>query len=149
MSLVGYELSDGLYVNLDRNTPSNGLAKIGLSIPLVQGLITDERRIEIQKAQIMIKANENEKQLIINNLLFDASIVYLNWTKSEFAYQLYQQSLQYAKERMSGMVGAFEQGDKSVLDTLEANLIYRDRLLMLKNMEMERQSQILKSSVFL
>lgn len=47
---IGFEKNNGSYLNGESNTPSNGLGYIGLQLPLLKNLITDQRRTTLKQS---------------------------------------------------------------------------------------------------
>ena len=76
---LGFERATGPKVSTDRSTPATGLISLGLSLPLGQRLITDERRTALVQARALRDVAIAEEQGMINKLLLDAAKVYGNW----------------------------------------------------------------------
>ena len=117
---TGWEYSYGSYVNPERSTPLEGLGYAGVSVSLAQGLLMDKRRAELMKAKQYQQLTQNERDNLVNDLLRDAIYQYWEWSASYAKYQLLSESLNDSKKRFKGIRLAFEFGDLSVLDTLEA-----------------------------
>ena len=117
---TGWEYSYGSYVNPEHNTPLDGLGYAGVSVSLAQGLLMDKRRAELMKAKQYQQLTQNERDNLVNDLLRDAIYQYWEWSASYAKYQLLSESLNNSRTRFKGIRKAFEFGELSVLDTLEA-----------------------------
>ncbi|MEZ4934431.1 MAG: TolC family protein [Saprospiraceae bacterium] len=109
--------------------PSNGQAIVGLTVPLLQGLVIDERRAGLFQANILRSANDNERRLQMNDLLLDASKTYWNWALANAWVGIYEQAVEVAERRFEGLRESYLQGDKPAIDTLEAFIQVQDRTM--------------------
>ena len=62
-------MNSGAYVNPADYTSNAGLLALGVSVPLLKGLVIDERRMAKKRAEVMLEAGNLEQQLAINELL--------------------------------------------------------------------------------
>ena len=85
---VGYEKNSGPNINPEDYTPSSGLSYLGISIPLGQGLIIDERRATIRQARLLKNLAEADKIKMINKLLLQAAKDYWDWMYCYKKWQL-------------------------------------------------------------
>ncbi len=76
---VGYLWSDGVFLNASDNLPTAGQAVIGVELPLVQGLAIDKRRTQVKQAKLYREANVAARQVMINDLLLEATVAYWDW----------------------------------------------------------------------
>ena len=79
---AGFEDNEGYYLNPQNKTPTNGLTSLGISVPLGQGLLINQRMADLQKAKIQVKLSQAEQKLMAIAILYDASIAYFNWKKT-------------------------------------------------------------------
>lgn len=115
---AGLENNGGEYIN-----PENTLGQssyLGVEVPLGKGLLMDGRRAALQQAKILQNQSQQARLNAINDLLFDAYAAYWQWAGMYSLYRLYNQYLQVASERYRLVKIAFQQGDRSSMDTLEA-----------------------------
>lgn len=126
---LGYNYASGVFLNPENNLPADGQAVLGLTMPLLQGLVIDERRANLFQAKILRQANEAEQRSIRNDLLLDAAKAYWNWALANAWLQTYEQAVQVARVRLDGLRESFEVGDKPAIDTLEALIQVQDRSL--------------------
>lgn len=126
---AGYENNSGAYLNAENRLPDDGLWYAGLQIELGNGLLIDERRAELKKAKVFVKASELEKKVILNELVYEASIAYWNWQMTYKNLTVFEQTEENARIRLESVVNAFKFGDKAAIDTLEASIQWQNRLL--------------------
>lgn len=120
--IASFERGRGLFVNPEASTPADGLYRVGLSLPVGQGLFIDKRRADLRKAQIYRDATYLEQQLILNDLLYDAAQNYWAWVLSFQELQVYNQAVQLSTEVLDGLRQSFILGDRAAVDTLEASI---------------------------
>ncbi len=128
---AGYNYSSGVFLNPESKLPANGQAVLGLSLPLLQGLVMDERRAGLYQARIFQRANMAEQRLILNDLLYAAAKSYWDWSLADAWVQTYREAVRNAEVRLEGIRGSWEQGDRPAIDTLEALIQVQDRRLEL------------------
>lgn len=119
---TGYEVNRGVYLSEENSTPTSGLWYAGVEIPLGQGLFFDERRAAIKSAQVFKDNSENEKRLIINDLLLDAYSAYWLWYEAYQKLKIAEEGLQFATVRFNGVKENALQGDVPIIDTVEAKI---------------------------
>lgn len=105
---------------LNNSDTRGGLFQLGVQVPLLQGLLYNKRRAELQKAEIYLEIKKNEWIIYKNNLLLDAAKAYLNYSKN---YQLLQINLTAYKnnaERYSMIRQSIELGERPAIDSAEA-----------------------------
>jgi outer membrane protein TolC len=127
---LGYEYNTGQYLNPENKTPVDGQTYAGISLPLGQGWLIDQRRAAIRQAQVYTQAAEAEKFKILNKLLLEATKDYWEWS---FAYQrwlLYTQAYDLALIRYRGVRERVDQGDLAAIDTVEARIEVNNRKLL-------------------
>lgn len=103
----------------DELTPGRS-SYFGIEVPLAKGLILDKRRATLQQAKIFRNQSEQEKQAIINNLLYEAYLAYGNWAINYELYALFNNYLKVSNDRLRLIKIAAKNGDRSPMDTLEA-----------------------------
>lgn len=128
---AAYTWSSGIFLNESNTLPANGQAVLGVEVPLVQGLFFDQRRAQVQQAELFREANEAERRNIVNNLLLDAAMSYWKWAYQFQELQVYETSLRLAQDRFQIIKESYLQGDKPAIDTLES-------LIQIQNFEVQR-----------
>ncbi len=124
---VGYNWTNGIFLNPENNLPSAGQAYAGVKWSLARGLMIDERRAALQQAKIMIQANVVEQQAIVNDLLLDAGKAYWEWVNAYNDLKIFEEAHRLAKVRLTGVKSSFLQGDKPAIDTLESTIQVQTR----------------------
>ena len=131
------DFNNGAYVNPNDNVPNNGLMAIGVQLPLLQGLIIDERRMSKQRAQQIKEMAELETTIAINELLFQSTQLYLDWWISEKKLKFQTDLLSKATERHQATRSRFLGGDRSAMDTLESYITQETRKQQLQEVRLE------------
>jgi outer membrane protein TolC len=146
---TGYEQNEGVYLNPENNTPAKGLYYTQISLPLVQGLMTDERRTILKQSQINVKASQAELDFQLNELFYKAGKSYLEWQLSYMNLSIYREALELAKQRFLAMKKSSELGDRPSIDTVESGILVLDRLASWQQAEMEFKNKSIQLSGFL
>lgn len=124
---AGYEQNGGAYLNPENSTSGGGLLYAGLSLAVGRGLLIDERRAELRKAQLYQKSTILEQRLMLNELLLDAGKAYWHWFEAYQILQVYNEAIQLAQVRFSAVKQQTLAGDKPAIDTLEASIQLQNR----------------------
>jgi hypothetical protein len=66
---AGFEDNEGYYLNPQNKTPNNGLAALGISVPIGQGLLINQRMADLQKAKIQVRLSQAEQKCSMLQLL--------------------------------------------------------------------------------
>lgn len=119
---LGYDLNSGTYLDPSINTPDDGLLAAGLSMPLLQGLLTDERRTAFRMAQAFSDFSEAERKAQYNRLMFEAYGAYWNWWSSVEKTTIADDMLNIASVRFDAIKERAFAGDRPFIDTVEAFL---------------------------
>lgn len=146
---AGFENNEGYYLNPEHTTPMDGLASLGISVPVGQGLWINKRMADLSKAKTQIKLSEAEVKLEAIAVLYDASLAYFNWKKNYEEVQLYQNYIQNAQSRYKGIQSLIEQGDKPAIDSIEAGITVKNRLLSLEDSNLKLAKARLELSNYL
>ncbi|WP_196885324.1 TolC family protein [Aureivirga sp. CE67] len=144
-----YEDNDGKYLDPSLTVPDNGLYNVGISLPIAQDFIFNKRDIGVKKAKEYGNLAKEEKRKLILDLIYDASLAYFYWYKSELDVQVFENSLTNARTRFEATKKSFIQGEKAAIDTLEAKIILDSRRLGLENAQMMREKAKLNVSNYL
>lgn len=129
---ANYESNEGNFLNPELNTPTEGLYSAGVSVSLLKGLLINERMATLQQAKLYTKQAEAKQQQVINDILYNAITSYFNWLKNYQAKQVYSNYLINAETRLNNVKKSFEAGDKPAIDTLEASINFKSRILDLE-----------------
>lgn len=144
---TGFNYANGYYLNPENKLPSAGQAYIGLKMPLLKGLWTDDRRVAIQQAKILQESSIAEIQLALNDLLYQAAQAYWEWTKAFNNLIVIKQSLVLAQEQLEIARQSFFLGDQPAIDTLKIFIQVQERnvLLMETQLEVENAGRMVSS----
>lgn len=146
---AGFDNNEGVYSNPEHKTPNQGLTSLGISVPLGQGLFINQRMADVQKAKIQLQLSQAERKLQAINVLYDASLAYFNWKKNYDEVQLYKKYNANAEIRFKGIQSLIQQGDKPAIDSVEAGIIVKNRMLSLEDSTLKLTKAKLELSNFL
>ncbi len=126
---LAYERALGRYIANDRRTgdPLNaaanpGIVKLGLSVPLGQRILTDERRNALAQARALQGAAEADRNAAINKLLLDAAKSYATWYEADRRRGVAREGVALAEFRLRAVRARVASGEAAAIDTLEALL---------------------------
>ena len=146
---AAYERNDGTFLNPERSVPEEGLYAAGLSISLGQGLLFDERRAELRRAQVNRAATEAERAVQLNELLYDAAKTYWDWAGTQGAVSIYQEAVELTRTRYAAIVEGARLGDLPAIDTLEARIQLQNRQLSLETALLDLGNATARLNAFL
>jgi outer membrane protein TolC len=144
-----YSYAGGNFVNPSEVIPSAGQGLIGVSVPLWQGFMIDERRGNLFKARQSQLLNASERAALLNDLAFLATEIYWKWAFYVENRRIFQEALRLAEARFVATKIAFEQGDRMAMDTLESFILVQDRQLQANEAQLAGQEARLKLANFL
>ncbi len=130
---AGFDNNEGVYLNPENTVPNQGLTSLGVTVPLGQGLFINQRMADVRKAKMQIQLSQAERKLQAIAVLYDASIAYFNWKKNYNEVALYQEYNTNAQIRFKGIQSLITQGDKPAIDSVEAGIIVKNRILSLED----------------
>lgn len=146
---AGFEQNEGIYLNPERTVPPEGLFSAGVSVSAAQGLLLDKRRAALRQAKALAKQSLAERQLLVNEVLYEASVAYLQWATLYLELQIYENFLQNAQQRFVGVSKSAGAGQVAAIDTVEAEIVLQDRELQLEQTKVKLLKQQLEVSNFL
>ena len=146
---AGFDNSEGVYLNPQNTLPNQGLTSLGITIPLGQGLVINQRMADVRKAKIQIQLSQAERKLQAIEVLYHASVAYFNWKRNYSEVQLYTDYLKNATIRFDGVSSLIKNGDKPAIDSVEAGIIVRNRKLNLEDSQLKLIKSKLELSNFL
>ena len=142
---ANFDKNEGLYLNNEENLPLDGLYSAGISISLAKGFLTNKRMATLKQAKYFVNQAKEDQQILVNKILYDASLSYFNWLKTYNEKRVYASFLNNAKVRFKGTRRAFQEGEKPAIDTLEAGITLNSRRLNLEKANIK----LIKSSLAL
>jgi outer membrane protein TolC len=146
---AGFDNSEGVYLNPQNTLPNQGLTSLGITVPLGQGLLINQRMADLRKAKIQIQLSQAERKLQAIEVLYNASVAYFNWKRNYSEVQLYTEYLKNAEIRFNGVASLIKNGDKPAIDSVEAGIIVRNRKLSLEDSQLKLIKSKLELSNFL
>ncbi len=134
---AGFDNAEGMYVNPENTLPNSGLTSFGISVPVGQGLFINQRMADLRKAKIARNLNVAERNLQAVEVIYEASVSYINWKRSFDEVKLYETYLENALMRYDGVSKLIEQGDKPAIDSVEAGIAVKTRRLNLEDAKLK------------
>lgn len=125
--------NEGIYVNPEMSTPNQGITSVGLSLPIGQGLLINQRMADIKKAKLAQSLNIAERDLQVLDVIHQASLHYFDWKRNYDEVQLYENYLKNAEMRYKAVTKLIQEGDKPAIDSIEAGITLRNRKLNLED----------------
>ena len=119
---TGYDLNRGVFLGPENSTPDNGLIYGGISLPLGQGLLIDERRATIRNARTGLEIGRLEEVDIKNELLYNASYQYWQWFRAFNILKILEEANTVASQRYDAVKNFAINGDRPSIDTIEAGI---------------------------
>ena len=146
---AGFDNSEGIYVNPENTLPNSGLTSFGISVPVGQGLFINQRMADLRKAKIARNLNVAERNLQAVEVIYEASVSYMNWKRSFDEVKLYETYLENALIRYNGVSKLIEEGDKPAIDSVEAGIAVKTRRLNLEDAKLKLTKAKLELSNYL
>jgi len=144
---AGYEKASGIFVNPEKTLPEFGLWGIGIEVDVLQGLLVNERRIALDQAKVMQDIAFNQQQIILNELLFSASMAYLDWQQFFYVESVLLENEALAAQYLENTKESFFGGEKTAMDTLEAFILLQDAISLTNynNVNLQDSRQMLEN----
>lgn len=124
-----FEDNDGVYLNPEATVPDDGLYSVGVSVSVAQNLLINKRMAMLKRSKLFVSQAKEDRILLVNNILFDATETYFNWLKAFNEKKVYENFLDNAERRFNGIKKNYEVGENPAIDTLEARLTVTSRKL--------------------
>lgn len=134
---AAFDNSEGIYINPENNIPEPGLTSLGVSVPIGQGLLINQRMADVRKAKLLQNLNAAERDLEAIQVLYRAAVSYTNWKRAFEEVALYQTYRSNAEVRQNGIRQLIVLGDKSAIDSVEAGITLQSRLLNLEEAQLK------------
>lgn len=146
---ANFEEADGVYLNPESTLPEDGLYSAGISFSVAQGLLINKRMASLKQAKLFKQQAEADRDIIVNNILFEASLVYFNWLKAYNEVNLYQEFLANAQVRFNGIKQNVEVGESAAIDAVEARIVVNERALLHEKAKVKFMKATLELSNYL
>lgn len=137
---IGVEQNSGKYLNPERYISEQFDFRqfyAGISLPLLRGLVTDERRAALRQAELFGDMMEAEQVKVLNKLFLEAAKDYWQWSITYYNYKLYNQNVVIAEEIFKRVKLNNALGEAAPMDTIQAKITLQQRLI-------ERQEALLE-----
>ena len=144
-----FEQNEGEFLNPSETVPSDGLYSAGVSMSVGQGLWINNRMATLKKAKYFRNQSKADRDLLVNQILFEASLAYFNWLKAYNEAMIYQNFLENAKVRFEGIKSNARAGEIAAIDTVEAKIAKQSRALGLEQASVNLMKHSLALSNFL
>lgn len=144
-----FEQNTGEFLNTEGFLPGDGLYSAGLSFNIAEGLLINDRMAQLKQGRIYRDLAVNERDLLLNQLLFEASVAYFNWLMSYQEVTIFANSYENAIIRLDAVKKNIVAGDKPAIDSTEAKLTVQNRLLGLQQAQLDFTKNALKLSNYL
>ncbi|MFM9021316.1 MAG: TolC family protein, partial [Sediminibacterium sp.] len=139
---TGLENTRGLFTNPELG--EGRMSYLGIEVPLGNGLIIDKRRAALQQAKLMKTMSVQDRLAQVNDLLLETYAAYWRWAGAWEINQLISQFAVNAANRLQLVRINWQNGDRSVMDTVEAyaqlqqiKLLQSEAAMKLNNMAIE------------
>lgn len=144
-----FEQYSGEDLNPENNVPEDGLYSAGVALSLGRGSWINERMATLKRAKFFREQSKADRDLLVNQILFDASLAYFNWLQAYRNNQVFYDFLQNAEQRFEGIRSSALAGDIAAIDTVEAKIAVQNRALELEQAKVVLRNTMLDLSNFL
>ena len=103
----------------------------------------------LRQAKFFVNQAIEDQQILVNEILYNASISYFDWLKAYNDKLVYENFLENARFRFEATKRAYFEGDKPAIDTLEAGITLQNRKLNLEKSRIKLVKASLELSNFL
>ena len=144
-----FSQNQGDFINEDETLPSDGLYSAGVSMSLGQGFWINERMATLRRAKYFREQAKADQDLMVNEVLYNASLAYFDWLKAYLDAEVFQDFVQNAEVRLQGIKQRARAGDLAAIDTVEAKIAYQNRVLGLEQAKVKLMKKSLELSNYL
>lgn len=146
---ASFEENTGDFLNPENFIPEGGLYSAGVSVPLARGLLMNDRMASLKQARLFREQAKADRDIFVNNILFEASKVYFKWLQSYSELKLFENFLTNAELRYRGILRGVELGENAQIDATEARIALNSRKLSLEQSRVKMIKASLELSTFL
>ena len=146
---ASFDDNSGQYLNPEAFVPDDGLYSAGVSVSLAQGLLINNRMAALKQAKLFREQAKADRDIYVNNILFEASLVYFKWLQAYNELTLYKTILVNAQLRYTGVQKGVEVGENAEIDATEARIAVNNRKLGLEQSKVKLMKAALELSNFL
>ncbi len=131
---VEYRLSEGDFPVYEDQfvTQDRGEFGVGVSFSLLQNRDIDASRVAVANADLDLSMQAFNQQAVLNDVLFSASLAYMEWLSAMQQLDVYRQLLNNAKTRQTALEKRIKLGFSAKIDLLdnEQNVLKRQALVL-------------------
>ncbi|MBQ0788049.1 MAG: TolC family protein [Oceanihabitans sp.] len=146
---ANFEEADGVYLNPESTLPQDGLYSAGISFSVAQGLVINKRMASLKQAKLFKQQAQVDRDIMVNNILYQASLVYFDWLKAYNEVELYNEFLTNSQVRFNGVKKNVEVGESAAIDVVEARIVVSERELLLEKAKVKLMKATLELSNYL
>jgi len=144
-----YRRGMGFQIDPENLTTTAGEASIGVALPLFQGVFTDKRRNQLNKALLRPEIAQAQYRSERNALLWKAGLAYWDWAEAETALDVAQEILELAQTRLAQIASKVRAGERAAIDSVEiAQEVQRRLGKRFEALQKAEQARV-KASVYL
>ena len=144
-----FEENTGDFLNPEAFLPDDGLYSAGVSVSVAQGLLINDRMASLKQAKLFREQAKADRDIFVNNILYEASVVYFKWLQAYNELKLFENFLANAELRYSGIERGVEVGENAQIDAVEARIAVNNRKLSLEQSRVKLIKAALEMSTFL
>ena len=122
----GFDNNSGYNLNPENTTTNSGLWSAGLEVDVIQGFLTNPRKIALKQAEVYQTIAKNQQLQLLNELVYEASKSYAEWQQYSSIYKILQDNLELSKLYLKNVKSALASGEKTSIDTLEAKVYFQN-----------------------
>lgn len=146
---ANFEEADGVFLNPEATLPQDGVYSAGVSFSVAQGLLINKRMAALKQAKFFREQAKVDRNIVVNSILYDASLVYFNWLRRYNEAQVYKEFLANALVRFDGIKQQVRLGETAAVDSLEARITVNNRKLNLEKANVKLLKASLELSNYL
>lgn len=144
-----FEQNAGEFLNPAASVPTDGLYSAGVAVSLARGSWINERMATVKQAKFFREQTKADRDLLVNQILFDASLAYFSWLQAYQDQKVFEDFLVNAEVRFQGIKSSALAGDRAAIDTVEAKIAVQTRALDLEQAKVRFRNSSLEVSNFL
>mgnify|MGYP002621065063 CR=1 FL=1 len=145
----GFDQTGGVNLNPQFKMPDAGLVYAGAQWTLGQGLFIDQRRADLKQAKLFTQIAENDRVMLVNQLLLDASLAYWDWYAAHNSYAFIDEAYGVTRVRFEAIRQAAFLGERAFIDTLEISIQLQNLDLLRQDFKLQELNRRLECGVFL
>ncbi len=146
---ANFEQNQGIFLNPERTVPEEGLFSAGVSVDVGRGMFINDRMAALRSARAFRDQTMADRELLVNQVLYEASLAYFNWLRVYNEGKIYAGFLENAVERFGGVNRNAQLGEVAAIDTVEAKISVQNRTLELEQARVNLMKERLNLSTFL